>query len=227
MDSSSDTLDLLYLGSPSSRKVNSHTQSPNSETKVFDLDDATHDGRLRQWCRVHWPATIKKSLDNFNPVTYHNCCFSFSRRGYSKKWEHPDLESTSITKIHTLKMVSSEEEFHSWLRNKIQEHAKAGRTLIFPSINIPHLEVPHQREDHLPSPPMEFLRKRCLELSEEKHEIISQMDRLKADNTRLQASSKSWFEKYQEAIKSREVSLEVTPVKKRKSSNKDDLLFLD
>ena len=109
----------------------------------------------------------------------------------------------------------------------MQEHAKAGRILVFPSINIPHLEVPHQRESQLPSPQTEFLRKRCLELSEEKLQVISQIDRLKADNARLHASSKSWFEKYQEAIRSREDSLQVTPVKKRKSSTKDDLLFLD
>ena len=109
----------------------------------------------------------------------------------------------------------------------MQEHAKAGRILVFPSINIPHLEVPHQRESQLPSPQTEFLRKRCLELSEEKLQVISQIDRLKADNARLHASSKSWFDKYQEAIRSREDSLQVTPVKKRKSSTKDDLLFLD
>ena len=109
----------------------------------------------------------------------------------------------------------------------MQEHAKAGRILVFPSINIPHLEVPHHRQSHLPSPQTEFLRKRCLELSEEKLQVIYQIDRLKADNERLHASSKSWFEKYQEAIRLRGESLQVAPVKKRNSSTKDDLLFLD
>ena len=89
----------------------------------------------------------------------------------------------------------------------MQEHAKAGKTLVFPSINAPHLQVPHARENHFSSSPQtEFLRKRCLELSEEKMQTINQIERLKADNARLHASSKSWFEKYQEShqIKRRE-----------------------
>ena len=110
----------------------------------------------------------------------------------------------------------------------MQEHAKIGKTLVFPSINIPHLQVPHERESTFSSSPQtEFLRKRCLELSEEKIQAISQIERLKADNARLHASTKSWFNKYQEMMRSREESLQVTPVKNRNSSSKEDLLFFD
>ena len=228
MDSSIDTIDLLFLSSsPSSLKVLSPHQSLNIDIKVFDLDNPSHDHKLKQWCRVHWPATIKKSLDNYNPVVYHDCCFSFSRRGYSRKWDHPELESTSITKIPTLKGLTSEEEFHSWIRNKMQERQKAGKTLVFPSVNSPHLEAPNQREDSFSSPKINFIRKRCLELSHEKMEVLSEIDKLKEDNARLHASSKSWFEKYQEAIRSREESMNVTPVKRRVNMNNEKLLFLD
>jgi len=228
MESSTDTLDLFYLSSsPSTHRVHSHHLSPSSETKVFDMDNPSHDLKLKQWCKVHWPGTIKKSLDNYNPVTYHECCFCFSRRGFTRKGDHSEEESHPITRIPTLKEVNSEEGFHSWLRNKMHEREKAGKTLVFPSVNSPHLQPPHQREDCLTSPKAnDFLRKRCLELSQDKMEVLSQVEKLKADNARLHASSKSWFEKYQEAIRSREDSLASTPVKKRINMNNEELLFL-
>jgi len=192
------------------------------------MDNPSHDLKLKHWCRVHWPATIKKSLDNNNPVTYHDCCFCFSRRGFTRRCEHPELESNPITKIPTLKGVTSEEGFHSWLRYKMHEREKGGKTLVFPSVNSPHLEVPGHREDCLSSPKTtEFLRKRCLELSQEKMEVLSLVDKLKEDNARLHASSKSWFERYQDAIRSREESLDTTPVKRKINMNSDELLFLD
>ena len=56
---------------------------------------------------------------------------------------------------------------------------------------------------------------------------MSQVDKLKADNAKLHASSKSWFEKYQEAIRSREESMVNTPVKKKMNMSNEELLFLD
>lgn len=197
--------------------------------RVFDLDDPSHDAKLRLWCRVHWSATIKKSMDSYNSLTFHDCCFSFSRRGYTKRWDHPILESFPISKIPTLKLVSSEEELHSWLRNRMQERAKAGKTMVFPSVNTRHLLPPDQRDTDLSPCQTEFLRKRLVELSQEKQEVLSQIDKLKNDNARLHASSKSWFDKYQEAIQSREQSIENTPVKKKNIIHvkEEDLLFLE
>jgi hypothetical protein len=229
MESSTDTHDLdHYSSSPSTHKTHSQQLSPSNEIRVFDLDNLAHDERLKQWCKIHWSATIKKSLDNYNPAIYHDCCFCFSRRGCSKRWDHPVEDSQSISKIPTLKQVTSEEELHSWLRNKMQDRQKTGETLVFPTINSPHLQAPRAREDFL-SPPKatEFLRKRCIELSQEKSEVLSLVDKLKADNARLHSSSKSWFDKYQEAIRSREESLASTPVKRRVNMANDELLFLD
>ena len=109
----------------------------------------------------------------------------------------------------------------------MQERQKTGKTLIFPSVNSPHLEAPEQREDCFSSPKTNFLRKRCLELSHEKMEVMSDIDKLKEDNARLHASSKSWFEKYQDAIRSREESMNITPVKRKINMSNDELLFLD
>ena len=106
MHSSTETLDLLSFSTPPSHKVGHSHQTTCSVMKVFDLDDPEDDTRLKQWCRVHWSATIKKSMDSYNSVTYHDCCFSFSRRGYTRRWDHPELESTPISKIPTLKSVS-------------------------------------------------------------------------------------------------------------------------
>lgn len=186
-----------------------------------------HDQKLRKWCGVHFSATIKKGLDNYNPAIYHDCCFSFSRRGFSKRWDHPALESRSISKIPSLKVVTTEEQFYSWLREQMQERQKTGKTLVFPTINSPHFSVPDSLDDRLRTPDSSFLRKRCLELSHEKAEVQSEIDRLKEENKRLLSSSKNWFEKYQEAIRSREDSMESTPVKKRMSSTTEDRLFLD
>ena len=199
----------------------------SSETKVFDLDDPRHDEKLKQWSKLHWTNTIKKSLDNSNAVTYHDCCFCFSKRGYSRKWSHPQQEALCIAKMPSFKAITTEEEFSFWLRDKMIERTKKGMILIFPSINIPHLGISHPIESFSSSPQTDFLKKRCLELSEEKQEALSQLERLKADNTRLYASTKSWFDKYQEAIKSKEESLLQTPVKKKGSSSKEDIFFMD
>ena len=111
----------------------------------------------------------------------------------------------------------------------MQERQKSGKTLVFPSVNRPHLLTPDQKDlDYSPSQ-TEFLRKRLVELNHEKQEILSLIDKLKSDNPRLHASSRSWFEKYQEAILSKEESMENTPVKKKRiiNCNEEELLFLD
>ena len=59
--------------------------------------------------------------------------------------------------------------------------------------------------------------------------MLSQIDNLKADNARLHASSRNWFEKYQGAILSKEESMKNTPVKRKRIINdkEEELLFLD
>mgnify|MGYP000382023965 CR=1 FL=1 len=193
------------------------------------MDSLVDDMKLKQWCKVHWQASFRKSLDSYNPLTYHDCCFSFSRRGYSRKYDHPEAYSTSILKMPSLKQLTSEDELHSWIRNKMQEHIKEGRTPVFPTVNTPHIETTLAREDGLQcspkTPDSQFLRKRCFELSQEKVDIQKRVDQLTEDNLRLQASSKSWFEKYQALLREKEHSVLQTPTKRTKQSvSKDDLM---
>jgi len=134
-----------------------------------------------------------------------------------------------VLKVASLRKLTSEEELHSWIRNKMQEHIKEGRTPVFPSINSPHQESALVREDGLPcsprTPDTEFLRKRCLELSQEKQDVQKKIDQLLEDNARLQASSKSWFDKYQTLLREKEYSMPATPTKRVKQSlSKDDLM---
>jgi len=153
MDRSADTLDLLYLASPSTVNYHSPQQRSASEQKGFDMDSLEDDMKLKQWCKVHWQASFRKSLDSYNPLTYHDCCFSFSRRGYSRKYDHPEAYSFSVLKVASLRKLTSEEELHSWIRNKMQEHIKEGRTPVFPTINSPHQESTLVREDGLQCSP--------------------------------------------------------------------------
>lgn len=187
--------------------------------------------KLKQWCRIHWSASFKKSLDSYNPLTYHDCCFSFSRRGYSRKYDHPEIYSTSILKVPSLKILKNEVELHQWVRNKMLEHSREGRVPTFPTINTPHLESTSGREDPMHCSPKtndtDFMRKRCFELSQERVDLQKKVDQLVQENTRLLASSKSWFEKYQTLLRDKECSLLHTPSKRLKQSvNKEDVLDL-
>ena len=87
------------------------------------------------------------------------------------------------------------------------------------------------REDGLPcsprTPDTEFLRKRCLELSQEKFDNKRVIEKLKEDVARLHASAKNWFEKYQELVRIQEEQMLGTPIKRMYSVTKDDLLFMD
>ena len=68
----------------------------DTQERTLDLTKKTDIQELKMWCRVHWHKTVKKGLQSFKKVTYHDCCFTFCRRGSSKKAGHPELESASV-----------------------------------------------------------------------------------------------------------------------------------
>src|SRR5690348_13652326 len=88
--------------------------------KTFDFNNNAHYQELKTWCRIHWSNTIKKSMDNFNPAIFHDCCFSFSRRAFAKSAGHPVLESVSVMKMPTLKSLSSADEFYKWVVDRMK-----------------------------------------------------------------------------------------------------------
>lgn len=167
--------------------------SPEPDLQDFNLCDLHHLELLREWSRVNWP-TIKKSIESYNPVIYHECCFCFSRRGFSKKSGHSDLQSASILRMPSLKTVSSPEELYKWLLDKLKYHHKLGRRLVFPAINRYHceLESPHDELERQ----IELLSKRCESQSKQLEDLHQENVRLRSDNQRLLESSQSWCTMY-------------------------------
>ncbi len=106
----------------------------------------------------------------------------------------------------------------------MQDRQRDGKTLVFPTVNTPHVSLPGSNKKDLSAVDLSFLQKRCLELSRDKEELITKVERLSEDNMRLVASTRNWFEKYQEAILKREESPRFTPVKDRRHKYNEGLL---
>ena len=151
------------------------------------------------WCKNHY-SDFKKSIDNYNAMTYHDCCNCFSKRGFAKNSSHPPLQSAYILKIPTLRTVTSPEELCSWLKNRMKVHRNEGRKALFPGMNRHHSAISEDklvvgREEQL-----ELLKNKYENLLREKVLFEKKIEKLKDDNSRLQASSKSWMKLYHTAI---------------------------
>jgi len=168
-----------------------------TEVEYFCLDDPRHFDLLREWSKLSW-TTIRKSIDSYNPVIYHECCFSFSRRGFAKKAGHCDMQSASVLKMPSLKALQGHEELYKWLLDRIKLHHRLGRRPVFPALNRFHTDIEDQSEDI--EKQIEHLGKRCDDLQREMQNLEIENKRLKSDNTRLLESSQSWCHKYQQSL---------------------------
>ena len=177
-------------------RPDTHEEEPKPQP--FNLHNSHHQALLREWCQQAWYGTIKKSIDSGNPVIYHECCFCFSRRAFSKKANHHSLQSSSVQKIPSFKSVESPEELLRWLLDKIRSHQKLGRRTIFPGINRYHCE--DDQEDEEGELDTTMLAKRCEKLDEDLQIATKSLHQLQKDNERLLSSSKAWFHKYQELV---------------------------
>jgi len=137
-------------------------------------------------------------MDSYNPVVYHECCFSFSRRGFAKKAGHCEMQSVSVLKMPSLKALQGPDELYKWLLEKIKLHQRLGRRPVFPAINRYHTEVEDESEDT--EKQIEHLGKRCDRLERELAELQQENHKLRSDNTRLLESSQSWCQRYQESL---------------------------
>lgn len=199
--------------------------------KEREMDIGKNDDmqELKQWCVFHWHKTLKKSIENYNPIIYHDCCFSFSRRGFFKTAGHPSLESASVLKIPTLRHISSADEFHRWVLEKAKARLQQGRRSIFPEINKRHREEESEDDEDEVS----RLLKRCKELGENYTAALRKIDELIRDNTRLQAACKHWCQKYHDAVLQQEddqdgnLMLEEENSKLFSSQHEGDLLLYD
>ena len=174
-----------------------HSQTASTEVEWFCLDDPRHSDLLREWSRLTWP-NIRKSMDSYNPVIYHECCFCFSRRAFAKKAGHCDMQSVSVFKMPSLKSIQGPDEFSKWLLDRIKMHHRMGRRPVFPAINRYHANLEDESEDG--DKQIEHLGKRCEQLEREVEELFSQNKQLRTDNTRLLESTQSWCQRYQETL---------------------------
>lgn len=188
---STTTCDLYEAGSQGGKP------KQDTEEETLSTDNRQHLQRLREWCNLHWEATIVKSMQSLNPVIFHDCCTSFSRRTFAKKSGHPGLQSASVLRIPTLRAVESPEGLCKWLLEKARSQESQGIKPLFPKINRTHLsrdtpeeDVTHQR--------FAYLNKRAERLQEELETANRLLQVMAAENKRLLDSSRNWFTKYQE-----------------------------
>lgn len=185
---------------------------------VFNYKNSKQRKELLHWCRDNWDSTFKKSLDQSNTIFYHDCCTSFSRRGFCKIAGHPPLQTSSVMRIPSFKTVTSADNLNRWLLGVFSLNAKRGQRSYFPSINRYHIE-----EDILAKESSEeddsMLKKRVQELCDKVETVFSsKITELEKANQVLLCSTKNWAQKYQELMDSQTTCFPpdlLTPVKRK------------
>ena len=129
---------------------------------------------------------------------FHDCCFSFSRRGFHNRSGHLAETTTSVNKIRELKRCINEKEFKEWVKGKIQKRFEEGKITFFPTINCRHTEV-LTSEEYSEISTTQLLCKRFRQLEEEVGLNEPKMNQLRTENRKLLCSSQNWHKLYQEA----------------------------
>ena len=165
----------------------------------FDMENEDHHYRLKKWCLQHMVTTIIKGAKGFNKVSYHDCCFCFTKRRFTPISKHPETETQSITKIHTLKDLTAPIQLYEWIISRMQAHKKDGRKIYFPTVNIIHRE---DKSDTIKSMKheLDILGKRNQDLQTRCYETMAELEKLKKDNKKLHSSSHEWYKKYNDAM---------------------------
>ena len=191
-----------------STSTRDHTASEQEEptadpdTEYFDFRNPEHCARVKEWCTNHWEPTIKKSMLSYNPLVFHDCCFCFSKRGFSKKANHRPLESSSILRIPTIKAITGPEGLFKWLLARCKSHAQAGRKTLFPTINRLHQDT--EEEDEPEPQHLVYLTKRTEQLSKELETAQKLIEGLNSEKKKLLDSSRNWYMRYQEVAATEE-----------------------
>ena len=165
----------------------------------FDMENEDHHYRLKKWCLQHMVTTIIKGAKGFNKVSYHDCCFCFTKRRFTPISKHPETETQSITRIPTLKDLTAPIQLYEWIISRMQAHKKDGRKIYFPTVNTIHRE---DKSDSIKSMKheIEMLGKRNQDLETRCNETSTELEKMKRDNKRLHASSHEWYKKYNDAM---------------------------
>lgn len=169
------------------------------QVALFDKDDEDHHRRLLEWCQVQWTATVKKSIESSNSLFYHDCCGSFSRRGFSRVAGHPWLATCSVLRLPGFKEVDSPDKLYHWMVKNLCDRAQSGKATYFPALNRYHLrdeDMGSNKDDE----EVEVLRKRADEMLASLQDNCRRIRALEISNDRLLNSTKHWYSKYEELM---------------------------
>lgn len=134
--------------------------------RLYRPEEKTEEVVLKEWCCVYWEGVLSKAINTGSTVFYHDCCLSFSRKGFTKKSGHPAEMSVSVHRLPELKKCKGHEDFFVWIEEKLSLRRTLGLPLFFPTINCCHTNLKIQRQaDELHTP--SFLVKRYKEMEDE------------------------------------------------------------
>ena len=165
----------------------------------FDMENEDHHYKLKKWCLQHMVTTIIKGAKGFNKVSYHDCCFCFTKRRFTPISKHPETETQSITKIPTLKDLTAPIQLYEWIISRMQAHKKDGRKIYFPTVNTIHREDKSETIKSMRHE-IEMLGKRNEDLQRKNYETLIELEKIKRDNKKLHASTQDWYTKYNNAM---------------------------
>ena len=117
---------------------------------ICDLDDPTDRAILKNWCNKHWDSLIKRAIDSQDPLYFHECCFSFSKRGFTDRHSHPNDSTFSILRMYDIKQCRSPEDLQLWIAEKLETRAKRALPTFFPCLNSPHMSST-EMQDYRPT----------------------------------------------------------------------------
>ena len=165
----------------------------------FDMENEDHHYKLKKWCLQHMVTTIIKGAKGFNKVSYHDCCFCFTKRRFTPISKHPETETQSITKIPTLKDLTAPIQLYDWIISRMQAHKKDGRKIYFPTVNTIHREDKSETIKSMKHE-LEMVGKRNEDLQRKNYETLIELEKIKRDNKKLHASTQDWYTKYNNAM---------------------------
>ena len=112
----------------------------------MNFDNASDLKSLDEWCSLNWNMCLRRCIEGSGYMFFHECCFSFSRRGFHKRSGHAEEMTVSIHKMRDLKRCLDERDFIEWIKTKIKKRIEQGKIIFFPTINCLHTEVLNQME---------------------------------------------------------------------------------
>ena len=155
----------------------------------FNIDAQNHHERLKEWCEANWPTFFVRERDKRQRITFHECCFCFTRKTFTSGSGHPQTANVVFYPGLESQDLKTPTDLYDWLIRRIRFHQKAKLPLIFPRINITH----HRRYVRLEWSPeddeTELLNKRV-------NELKTQVTGLTKQSSTLKLSCRHWYDSF-------------------------------